>query len=29
VFFGLNLEVTPMMLWRKMSHLKEIALNLW
>jgi len=29
VFFELNLEVTPMMLWRKMSHLEEIALNLW
>jgi hypothetical protein len=29
VFFELNLEVTPMMLWRKLGHLKEIALNLW
>ena len=29
VLFELNLEVTPMMLWRKMRHLEEIALNLW
>ena len=32
VFFELNLEVTPRMLWREMSemsHLEEIALNPW
>ena len=29
VFFELNLEGTPRMVWRKMNYLEEIDLNLW